>query len=299
MKIYLGHTPEQAPARRALRERALALHTSLAGSRPLYTLLNARQNDVSIDLLVMSETALLVGQYVPAPAPLAEQEAHLDMLRRARDAVLARMRHAMPQLSRTEPPFHRTIGALLFERSPAEHVLLDVDDHRQSLKLTALDELPALLRIARTGMSGSEADARTVMSGVFGGRLWHDGDHFLFELAHAPYHLRVLNGEQTSRILPLLEGTNIIGRRRVPIQSEYRLTVSGDSSMSNDHALLLCPPDGRVILRDTSTNGTWVTPPGGPEERIARIERTIAPGTILRMGETRLLLERASVTQNL
>jgi hypothetical protein len=46
-----------------------------------------------------------------------------------------------------------------------------------------------------------------------------------------------------------------------------------------------------VRLRDTSKNGTWVTPPGAAEQRV-RGEQAIGPGTLVRMGVTRMRLER-------
>ena len=55
---------------------------------------------------------------------------------------------------------------------------------------------------------------------------------------------------------------------------------------------LLCGDGDYVTLRDTSKNGTWVTPPGGAEERLHGVERAITLGAILRMGVTRMRLER-------
>jgi hypothetical protein len=63
--------------------------------------------------------------------------------------------------------------------------------------------------------------------------------------------------------------------------------------MSNDHALIVVADDGRIVVRDTSTNGTWIALPGEPERRLHRAEQPVVPGTTLRMGATRMRLERA------
>jgi hypothetical protein len=131
---------------------------------------------------------------------------------------------------------------------------------------------------------------------LFAGRLWHDGTKFLFDLAPARFRLRVLAapttqaGTRGEKLLQLAEGENVAGRRRAAQKYEHRLALSGDELISADHALLICGDD-HITLRDTSKNGTWITLPGGSEERV-RGERAIFPGTLLRMGQTQMRLER-------
>ena len=139
------------------------------------------------------------------------------------------------------------------------------------------------------------ADGSFTLAGHVNGR----GARFVFDLAPARFQIRALAGlpgeagpgARGERVLPLLEGENVLGRRRSAQKYEHRLTLSGDELISADHALLSYGDEDRVTLRDSSKNGTWITPPGGVEERL-RGERTIVPGTLLRVGATRLRLER-------
>ncbi len=190
-------------------------------------------------------------------------------------------------------PFDRTVGALII--APSTHaesrVSLEIGDHRQQIKLLGLDELPALAGMLRLSVQLPEAAIQAIANELFSGRLWHDGARFLFDLAAPRFQLRLLGDDaRPQKLLPLLEGENLLGRRRSSQHYEHRLTLSGDELISADHALITCGDDW-AALRDISKNGTWITPPGGAEERV-RGERTIFPGTLLRMGMTRALLER-------
>lgn len=309
--IYVGQTPETPPARRMLRERALDLHTRLRQmADPAALLLNAAPapGEPPLDLLLLRDGLALAGSFyeggeavdVQADGQWVRRESRarlrgprgetpLEALRRARDLARAGLEPLLPEQP-ASPPW-RMVGALIFTPStpPDAQIALDVDDHRQQLKVLGLDELPALAALLRNGPTLDETALRTTMQAL-GGLLWHDGTRLLFELAYAPLRLRLLDtpGQPT---MALIEGANLIGRRAVPLRYEYRLSIPGDDLMSNDHAVLVCTLDGRSVLRDTSTNGTWITPPGATEERVHRTDRELRPGTLLRMGMTQLMLE--------
>lgn len=309
--IYVGQTPETPPARRMLRERALDLHARLRQmADPAALLLGAAPapGEPPLDMLLLRDGLALAGSFHEGDEPVDVQadgqwvrresrarlrgprgETPLEALRRARDLARAALEPLLPeQIAR--PPW-RMVGALIFAPAtpPDSQIALDVDDHRQQLKVLGLDELPALAALLRNGPALDETALRVAMRGL-GGRLWHDGARLLFELAYAPLRLRLLDtsGQPT---MALIEGANMIGRRAAPLRYEYRLSIPGDDLMSNDHAVLVCTLDGRSVLRDTSTNGTWITPPGAAEERVHRTDREVRPGTLLRMGMTQLMLE--------
>jgi hypothetical protein len=214
-----------------------------------------------------------------------------------RDAVRARLDAAAGLLgTAVEPgmgdPFERTIGALIVAPTthPDSRISLDVTEHRQQLKVLGLDELAGLAGLVHTGVELSDESMRAIAADLFGGRLWHDGTRFLFELVPALYQLRVLGEDpRADQVLPLFEGETVIGRRRTSQGYERRLSLGADELISADHALIVCSDD-RVTLRDNSKNGSWITPPGGVEERL-RGERVIVPGTLLRMGMTCMRLE--------
>ena len=101
---------------------------------------------------------------------------------------------------------------------------------------------------------------RRIVGELFAGRLWHDGERLLFELAPGRFQLRLLpEGDRAEAVLPLIEGENVVGRRKTPRRYERRVTLSGDDLVSSDHARIVCGDDDRVALRDTSKNGTWIT----------------------------------------
>jgi hypothetical protein len=320
-QIYLGHSPGTGPQRRALRALALELRARIHAARadePATLLLHFSAGAgaaEAIDLLLLRPHAVIVGAVRAYRGPievlpggpwrdrasgetLREQldRTPLQHVKAQRDAVRDRLDQAAAQLLGSVPserPFERAIGALIL--APASHpesqISLDISDHRQQLKVLGLDELPALAGMVRTGAQLPEAALRAIATDLFGGQLWHDGTRFVFELARQCFQLRVLaEGGRAEKVLPLLEGENVIGRRRAAQQYEYRLTLSGDELISADHALLTYVDGDSVMLRDTSKNGTWITPPAGAEERVEGT-RAITMGTLIRMGMTRLRLE--------
>ena len=237
----------------------------------------------------------------------------LQIVRAQRDAVRARLQQAVASLPKTDPagapalarsgmelpsaaeqPFDRTVGALICAPSthPESRISLDVDEHRQWLKILGLDELAGLAAMLRSGVQLSEAELHAIAAEVFGGRLWHDGEQLLFELAPGRFQLRLLGEDATTAVLPLIEGENVVGRRKNARRYEHRLTLSGDDLVSSDHARLVCG-DEQVTLRDISKNGTYLVQPDGAEELLRGADRALAPGALLRMGVTRLRLERA------
>lgn len=328
-QIYVGHIPPTSVERRALRALALELRALVEAARapePTTLLLRFGAGEgvaEAIDLLLLRPAAVIVGAVRAYRGPIearpgepwayrgsgepireARNRTPIQHIQIQRDAVRATLDQAAPRLLPApagDRPFERTIGALIV--APATHpesrVSLDVTDHRQQLKVLGMDELAGLAAMVRTGVQLPEAAMRAIAGEVFGGRLWHDGARFLFDLAPARFQIRVLADGAASvgaaahdeSVLPLREGENVLGRRRSQQKYEHRLTLSGDELISADHALLSYGDDDRVTLRDSSKNGTWITPPGGVEERL-RGERTIVPGTLLRVGATRLRLER-------
>jgi hypothetical protein len=321
-QIYLGHIPPTARERRGLRALALDLSGRIAAARaaePTLLLLNFADAKLTemIDLLLLRPNAIMVGAIRgyrgPIEAspngrwrdratgdPIHDQRGRtpLQQVRAQRDAVRDQIRCSAERLTDAPPGaelFERTIGAVIFTPSthPESRISLDVTDHRQWLKVLGLDELPALAAMIHTDPHLSEQAMRVIATEVFPGRLWYDGASFLFGLAPARFQLRPLGAdERPELVLPLQEGETIVGRRRKAQQSEHRLTLEGDDLISSNHVQISYGDDEWVTLRDTSKNGTWITPPGGTEER-ARGERAIVPGTVLRMGVTRLRLERA------
>jgi hypothetical protein len=321
-QIYLGSIPNTSARRRVLRELALELRARMHAARaaePTTLLLNFRAGDgpaESIDLLLLRPRAAIVGavrayggpiETLPngqwrrrdTGAPLHEQRDRTPVqhVKLQRDAVRARLDALAPELlgmAADERPFDRMVGALIVVPTTHadSHVSLEITDHRQQLKVLGLDELPGLAGMVRLGVQLPDATVQAIVTEIFEGRLWHDGARFLFDLAPPRFQLRVLSeGARPEKLLPLIEGENVLGRRRSPQQHEHRLSLSGDELISADHALIVCGDDEWVALRDTSKNGTWITPPDGTEERV-RGERTIFPGTLLRMGMTRARLER-------
>ena len=323
-QIYLGSVPTTSARRRALRDLALDLRSLIHAARaaePSTLLLNFGAGEgaaESIDLLLLRPRAAIVGavrayggpiETLPngqwchrdTGAPLHEQRDRtpIQHVKLQRDAVRTRLESAsaLLGLAADTRPFDRMVGALII--APATHaesrVSLEIGDHRQQLKVLGLDELPALAGMVRLGSQLPDAAVLAIVAEVFAGRPWHDGARFLFDLAAPRFQLRVLGeGARPEKRLPLIEGENLLGRRRSPQQHEHRLSLSGDELISGDHALIVCGDDDWVALRDVSKNGTWITPPGGTEERV-RGERTIFPGTLLRMGMTRARLERIDV----
>jgi hypothetical protein len=322
-QIYIGLVPPGLPERQMLRERALDLYDCLHRApslAPAYILLNFAAGDISpaqpIELLLLGPNAAIVGairsysgpiDVTPAGPwmrrdtgdPIVEGRGRtpLQVVKEQRDAVRSRLNHEAARLlgaPADAQPFERTVGALICApRMHAEsRISLDVGEHRQWLKVLGLDELPGLAAMVQLGTQLPEERIRQIVSEIFGGRPWHDGERLLFELAPGRFQLRVLaEGDRAEELLPLIEGENMIGRRRQTSGHEYRLTLAGDDLISSDHALIICRDSERVTLRDTSKNGTWVISPDGAEERLHGAERAIGPGALLRMGVTLMRLE--------
>ncbi len=324
-QIYLGDIPNTSEQRRGMRALALELRARLHATRatePTTLLLHFHVDESTvpaIDLLLLRPSAAIVGAIRAYPGPIESlhggqwrrrdtgeplreerDRTPIQHIKLQRDAVRTRLDVAAPNLLGTPAdlhPFDRMVGALI--SAPSTHaesrVALEIGDHRQQIKLLGLDELPALAGMLRLGVQLPETAIQAIVSELFAGRLWHDGARFLFDLAVPRFQLRLLaDGARPEKLLPLIEGENLLGRRRSAQHSEHRLTLSGDELISADHALLSCGDDDWAVLRDTSKNGTWITPPGGTEERV-RGERTIFPGTLLRMGLTRARLEQFEV----
>jgi len=321
-QIYLGSTPDTSASRRALRALALELRARIHAARAADTttlLLHFRAGDGPadpIDLLLLRPSAAIVGairayggpietlpggqwRHRDTGEPLHEQRDRtpIQHVKLQRDAVRARLETSVADLLgvvQEARPFERMVGALII--APSTHadsrISLEIGDHRQQLKVLGLDELPALAGMVRIGAQLPKLALPAIATEIFAGRLWHDGARFLFDLAAPRFQMRVLGDDaRPEKLLTLIEGENVLGRRRSSQQHEHRLALSGDELISGDHALIVCGDDDWVTLRDTSKNGTWITPPGGHEERV-RGERTIFPGTLLRMGLTRARLER-------
>ena len=312
-QIYLGQIPATSLGRRLLREQALKLAALFARPElePSTLLLHFQPPAAThpADVLVLRPHTALVGIIQDVDGPIMtdaagqwlnasrdealcgpEGEPLLACIKQLRERVVAGLETATAQ------SFARTIGALIVAPTthPESQIVLDIDDHRQQIKVLGLDELPTLAAMAQTGINLDNAMLPNLMADVFGAQLWHDGERLLFEISRSVLQLRVLDyGGATQHTWPLLEGANFVGRRQTPHRYEYRVALSGDDLMSNDHALIVVADDGRIVVRDTSTNGTWIAMSGEPERRLHRAERPIVPGTIMRMGATRMVLERA------
>ncbi len=321
-QIYLGHIPATPAERRALRALALDLRARIQALRapePTTLLLRFAAGEGAagdIDVLLLRPQVAIVGAIrayrgpiVAAPGgpwsyrdtgePIREPRGRTPTqhIKAQRDAVRERLDDAARQLLGMPPevrPFERLVGALICVPAthPESRITLEVSEHRQQIKVLGLDELAGLAAMLQIGVQLSDEVMHAIVTDLFAGRLWHDGQRFLFNLAPQRFQLRMLDdGARNEKVLPLIEGENVIGRRRAPQQYEHRLTLSGDELISADHALIVCGDDDRITLRDISKNGTWITTPGGKEERV-RQERIIVPGTLLRMGVTRARLER-------
>jgi hypothetical protein len=282
---------------------------------PTLVLLNFAVEGVDpIDLLIARPSILIVGALRSFDGPIsAESESHwqdakgrplqqdahspLAFVGNQRDTLRARLAESLPTDLPATQIVSRMIAALICVPTlhPESRIVLDVEDHRAQRKVLGLDELAGLTAMTSTTTRLSEQALHALIVEYLGGQLWHDGTRLLFELAPPPYRLRLIGDEPNQRpILPLIEGQNVIGRRRTARPHEHRLTIAGDDRISSDHAEIICLDD-RVILRDTSKNGTWFTLPNGPEAFLGNAERPIIPGTIIRMGETRMQLEAAEI----
>jgi hypothetical protein len=322
LRVYVGQTPDTARERIALREQALILARNARQSPTEGTcaiafniVAGADPPLAQIDLLILRATVVIVGALrsyagpIDAPPggvwrdrasgqPLLEADgAHpLHRLRRQRDAVQMSLNAAAPRLGLATAgshPFKRVIGVLIgFPALPADsRISLDVDDHRDHLKVCSFDELPGVAAMSHSGVMLSDEVIHTIAVSLFGCRLWYD-DHFLFELAPPRFQLSIHSSGSAPVLVPLYEGETIVGRRRSSEGTERRIPILNDDLVSSDHLHIICGDESNsVIVRDTSKNGTWLTPPDGPMEHVRDVERTIIVGTRLRLGMTDMILE--------
>jgi hypothetical protein len=316
-QIYLGKTPESPHERRALRARALDLRARLRNLRdpmPLLVLLNALHPGAAgvASLVLARPHTLIVASLRAWPQPIAVRSGeawsdlqtgalleetggrtpfqHIAMLR---DTLRDHVVHAMTPGGSELRVVERAIGAVICMPAlhPESQIHLDVDDHRNRLKVLGLDELAGLASMSGATVQLSESSLHTLLRDMLGGRLWHDGNRLLFELVPPRYELELLDGTGSTRwAMALIEGENVIGRRRTARPHEYRITISADDLVSSDHAVITCHDDGHVTLRDVSKNGTWIRPPGLAEQYVHGAEQPLTPGTQLRMGVTQLQL---------
>jgi hypothetical protein len=322
LRIYIGRTPDTARERIVLRERALTLARS-ARQLPTEGTCTVAFNIIAgadpplaqIDLLILRATAVIVGalrSYAgPIDAPpggvwrdrasgqpiLEEDGAHpLHRLRQQRDAVQMSLNAAAARLgiaTANPHPFKQVIGVLIgVPALPADsHISLDVDDHRDHLKVCSFDELPGVAVMSHSGVTLPDEVIHTIAATLFGCRLWYD-DRFLFELTPPRFRLSIHPPGGAPVSIPLYEGETIVGRRRSPKGNERRIPVLNDDLVSSDHLYIICSDDETVAIRDASKNGTWVTRPDGLAEHLRHATCTISAGTRLRLGTTDLTLER-------
>jgi hypothetical protein len=325
-QIYIGETPATADERRTLRERAFEISAQLRQASqpaPSVALLNFATGDGRlvrmVDLLLLRPASIIVGMVRAYPGPLEAAPggpwrerisgaavvepggmSPLELVRAQRDVVLARLQ--APGASWALPASARAVGALIClpATHPDSRISLDVDDHRHGIKVLGLDELAATAAMVQSGVSLSEQAMRALVAELFGGRLWFEGLRPLFELVPARFQLRLLSGQRAGEALPLAEGETLLGRRRTPRRFERRITIVDDDLISSDHALLRYGDEDRVLLRDSSKNGTWVAAQEGQEQHLRGAECVLPPGAVLRAGVTRMRLERIeeSVTQS-
>ncbi|MBC8161258.1 MAG: FHA domain-containing protein [Roseiflexaceae bacterium] len=299
--IYLAQTPTNATARRHLRARALDLAARLAqvGEGPCAVILGLDSG--CPDLVVLRPHSVIAALIHQTTSPLDQLPDRVWVERASGERVLggaplAAVRAARSMLVRkieqhsdTAALLGRLVGALVIAPTlPADsRIVLDIGEHRDHIKLLGLDELAPLAAMLQAGARLDELSFGGIIAAL-DARLWHNGERLLFEVGLAAYQLNHTSGVA----LTLLEGANVIGRRAAPLQGEFRLTIEGDDTISADHAVLICLADGRAVLRDTSTNGTYLRAHGGEEQRIHHAEQPITAGSTIRMGETVLRLER-------
>jgi hypothetical protein len=322
-RIYVGHTPDTTDERILLRERALMLANAVRRSPTegicaiAFNMTVGTESPLTgIDLIVMRTTAVIVGALrtfagpIDAPPggvwrdrasgqPILEADGShpLHRIRVQRDAVQLSLNAAAARLgldSADPRPFRRVIGAIVgVPAIPADsRISLDVDDHRDHLKVCSFEELPGVAALAHSGLVMSTEIIHTILADLFGCRLWYDDGRLLFELAPPRFQLRITAPGRAPVTAPLYEGETVVGRRQSAQGIERRITLSNDELVSSDHLHIVCHADpASVMIRDTSKNGVWVTPPDGPIEHIRHAERTIPVGTRLRLGMTDIILE--------
>jgi hypothetical protein len=322
-QLYVGQIPATAAGRRALRELALDVQdqlrqatqpvpsVALLGFDPAGPGVGERETGACdlVDLLLLRPNALIVAVVWRRPGPILAlpgapwrdaaggevlgEAGGLTPLQRAqalRDAVAERLRLADALRAQDA----RLIGAVVC--APATHpdsqISLDVDDHRQGLKVLGMDELAGVAAMVQSGVALAEADMAAIAAEVFGGRLWLDAGRALFEFAPPRFALRLLDGARAGELVSLPEGQTVVGRRRSPRHYERRVAILGDDLISSDHAVLDYGDGPAVTVRDISKNGTWLAAPGEAERHLRGAERRVGPGALLRMGVTRMRLEQ-------
>jgi hypothetical protein len=315
-QLFIGKIPRSAADRQAVRERALDILLQLRQANhpaPTVGLLHFDAGagaGALTDLLLIRPRALIVGAFWTHSAPVevapgapwrdlatsaalthASGQSPLEVARAWRDAVVERVRESPGGLFLSESA--RVIGAVVCVPAthPSSQISLDVDDHRNGLKVLGLDELAGVASMVQSGVELSEAQMRALASDVFGGRLWLDGARSLFELAPPRFALRLLHGERAGELVPLPEGQTVVGRRRTPRRYERRVPILGDDLISSDHVVLEYGDEDGLTVRDISKNGTWVAAPGEQEQHLRGGERRLAHGGSLRIGVTQLVVE--------
>lgn len=292
-QIYLAQTPTSALRRRMLRVQALELRDRLAriDPGPCYVVLQLGEAGAPrMDVAILRPRSVIIGllKTVDTPLDIGRDHPWLLEARQARAMLVAQL-----TANETAPPpwaIGTPIAAVIISpQLPAEsQITLDVEDHRQRVKVLTIDELAPLAAMLQAGAQLDEAAMQQLVAQL-GARHWHNGERLLFEIGLAPYRLAVIGRD--SPPLTLLEGATVIGRRTAPLHYEYRLTITGDDSISADHAVLVCDGE-RVVLRDTSTNGTLITTADSAAQMVHLSEISIVPGTVIRIGETEVRLEQ-------
>ncbi len=322
LRVYIGRTPDTARERIALRERVLTLVRSARQSPREGTCTvvfditaGADPPLAQIDLLILRATAVIVGALRSYPGPIdappggvwrdrasgqpileADGTHPLHRLRQQRDAVQMSLNAAAARLgiaAASPHPFQQVTGVLIgFPALPADsRISLDVDDHRDHLKVCSFNELPGVAAMSHSGVTLSDEVIDIIAATLFGGRLWYD-DRFLFELAPPRFQFAIHPPGSSPVSVPLYEGETIVGRRKSPKAHERRIPVLNDDLVSSDHLYIICGDDETVAIRDASRNGTWVMRPDGSAEHLRHAAGTISAGTRLRLGTTDLILER-------
>ena len=315
-RIYICDIPETISARRLLRSRALELHTLLSNTRDTQlqlVVLNIPLGHEHLDVLLARQNVLIAASMyhwpqaisIPYGMPWREKlsgtvlnlpdgRSPLQHVAALRNAMRISLKQSWQQTQIESQALECMIGAVVAipELHPDSEVQLDINDHQQRLKLLGLNELPGLAAMAGASWQLTESTLQAMITEHLHARLWHDGTALLFELARPRFQLRLLGDDlESCAALPLLEGENIIGRRRAMQPSEYRHSIA-DDLVSNDHALIYCEDGDQLRLCDMSKNGTWLTIPGEREEYIHHQEHLLQVGMKIRVGITRMRLER-------
>ncbi len=314
--MYICHIPETIAARRLLRSRVLELHALFSTIRDMpsqFVVLNIPLGNDYLDVLLARQNVLIAASMYHWPEAITVQSGlpwrdklsgtslnlsdgstPLHRVAALRHALCTRLSESWQQHELEGRALERMIAAVVAtpELHPDSQVQFDIDDHRQRLKLLGLNELPGLAAMAGTSWQLNEEAMQSMITDQLHARLWHDGTALLFELLPPRFQLRLLGDDlESCAALPLLEGENIIGRRRTTQPAEYRHTIV-DDLVSHDHALIYCDHGDQMRLRDMSKNGTWLATPGQGEEYVHHEERQLQVGMKIRVGITRMRVER-------